>query len=38
MGSSSFGAPTAALSAQAAPLDIGTIHGRPDRVRGVARA
>ena len=38
MGSSSFGASTAALSVQAAPLDIETIHGHPDRVRGVARA
>ena len=30
MGSSSFGAPTAALSALATPLEIATVHGHPD--------
>jgi hypothetical protein len=38
MGSSSFGAAPAASSALATPLDIETIRGLGDRVRGVARA
>jgi hypothetical protein len=38
MGSSSFGFSTAAWSAIGEPVNIGTVHGVGDDVRGIARA